>query len=154
MLRILTIAMLVVSVLGILLSLVLVGRESRLRPMFDIARIVVMGAVAAALTFLLGIATPMWALAAAGGVGIVLGTLQGRNLSVRSTAKGLYAKRSAIAVIAFIVGLAVTQIAGHLKRIGAIQVGVAMTVLSVAVAVGLVVGRMPRVRAARAEART
>ena len=82
----------------------------------------------------------------------MIGTLQGRNLTVRSTPKGLYAKRTAIAVFAFIAGLAVTQVAGYLKRTGAIQVGVAMTVLSVAVAIGLLVGRRPQVRAAKAGA--
>ncbi len=152
MLRYLTIAMLVVSVLGIILSIVLVGRESRLKPRFDVARIVIMGAVAAVMTFAIDITTPTWALGAALGGGIVIGTLQGRNLTVRSTDKGLYARRTTVAVFAFIAGLAVTQVAGYLKRTGAIQVGVAMTVLSVAVAVGLLVGRQPRVRAAKAEA--
>ena len=152
MLRYLTIAMLVISILGIILSIVLVGKESRLRPKFDIARIVIMGAVAAVLTFIIDITTPLWALSAALVGGVVIGTLQGRNLTVRSTAKGLYAKRTAIAIVAFIAGLAVTQVAGYLKQVGAIQVGVAMTVLSVAVAVGLMVGRAPQVRAAKARA--
>lgn len=152
MLTYVTVAMLVVAVIGVILSLLMVGRESRLKPKFDLARIVVMGAVAAVMTFAIGITTPIWALAGAlvGGAGI--GTLQGRNLAVRATPEGLYTRRSATAVVAFITGLAVTQIAGYLKRTDAIQLGVALTVLSVTVAIGLLIGRRSRVQAVRAEA--
>jgi hypothetical protein len=149
LLQILGVVMLVVSVLGILLSLYLVGRESRLRPLFDILRVGVMAAVAAAMTFVFATKTPAWAFGAAVVLGLVLGVLQGRNLTVRQTEKGLYAKRTAIAVIAFVAGLVITQVAGLMGRAGAIQFGLALSILSVATAIGLILGRQPAVGEAR-----
>lgn len=149
LLSILGVVMLVLSILGIVLSLVLVGRESRLRPLFDIARVVVMSAVAAAMTFLFATKTPMWAFAAAVVAGLGLGVLQGRNLTVRPTAKGLYAKRTTVAVLAFVAGLVITQVAGLANRAGGVQLGLALSVLSVATAIGLILGRHPAVGEAR-----
>lgn len=148
-LRILGIVMLIVSVLAVLLSLLLMGRESKLRPRFDVIRVVIMIAVVAVMTLLFTTRTPLWAAAAAVLAGLLLGFTQGRNLTVRATDKGLYAKRTAIAMVAFVAGLAVTQIAGLANRTGAIQFGLALSVLSVTTAIGLMVGRQPAVGAAR-----
>ena len=91
----------------------------------------------------------MWAVAAAVGTGLVLGYLQGSNVSIERKEKGLYAKRNATALVAFGAGLIVTQLAGLLNRTGIIAVGLALSFLSAAMLAGVMAGRRPVLAEAR-----
>lgn len=142
--KVLTLALLAVSLLMLFISLLLAGRESRIRPIMDILRLGILAVVAAVSIVVFNTATPPWAIALAVVVGVGLGLSQGRNLVIRKGERGPMGKRSTLAILAFGGGLVITQIAGLLNRSGAITLGIALTVLSAAVTVGLVVGRRPQ----------
>ncbi|MEX2625307.1 MAG: hypothetical protein WD225_00380, partial [Ilumatobacteraceae bacterium] len=147
--RVLTVVALVLSLALLALTFWLILRESRVRPALDVVRIVAtLVALVAALVLLPG-RTPAGAIAIAVAVGAVLGWWQGRNLVVRVTERGVFARRNAWAVAAFAAGLLVSQVAGLLKRSGAVSIGFALMAFSVALAVGLLGGRTPRLRSAR-----
>lgn len=142
------------SILGVALALFMLRRESRIRPRLDVARIVIMVAVAAATTLLLGRSTPVWIFPAAIALGVALGLVQGRNLEVRVAEDRLMAKRSRWAMIAFVIGLACSQLSGLLGRLGILTVGIGITMLSAALAAGITIGRRPNIRDARASMAT
>lgn len=142
-LRIGSIVMLVLSLLGVAVALLLMRRESRVRPKLDVARMVIVLVVAAVSSVLLSRDAPVWAVLAAVAVGGILGFLQGSRMTLRAAGTRIYAKRTAWALVAFAAGLAVTQIAGLANRTGAITVGVALSFLSAAMTGGVIAGRRP-----------
>ena len=148
-LRIGTIALLVVSLLGLLVAFLLIRRETRVRPVLDVVRLGITLTTTVAMIFIFSRGAPIWAVAVALVVGLSLGFLQGKNLAVRVTDDGVMAKRSAWAIAAFAAGLMFSQIAGLLNRTGAIAVGIAMSFLSAALIAGLIAGRQPRLAEAR-----
>lgn len=148
-LRVVGIVMLIASLALVALSIVLVGKESRLRPVLDAARIVVMGVVVVVMTLVFSVETPVWAFALAAVLGLGIGLVQGRHLAVRVGDRGIYVRRTAVAAGAFMVALAITQIAGYANRSGTIQLGLALSVLSVAIAAGLMIGRHPEIARVR-----
>ncbi len=147
--RVLTIGMLAFSLLGLIVTFLLVRRETKVRPGRDIFRVVVTGAVATLMVVVFSRGAPLWAVAAGVGAGLALGAWQGSNLTVRLTDRGLYAKRGTLAIVAFAAGIAVSQVAGLLNRTGALTIGITMSFLSAALTVGLILGRSPRIAEAR-----
>ena len=147
--KVITIGMLALSLLGLLITFLLVRRETRVRPGRDIFRVVVTGGVAILMVVVFSRGAPLWAVAAGVGAGLALGAWQGSNLTVRLTERGLYAKRGTIAIVAFASGIAVSQVAGLLNRTGALTIGIAMSFLSASLTVGLILGRNPRIAEAR-----
>lgn len=142
------------SIIGVALALFMLKRESRVRPKLDVIRIVIMVVVAAVTTLVLGRSTPLWVFPVAIGIGAALGVVQGRNLDVRVANDRLMATRSRAAMIAFVIGLACSQLSGLLGRVGVLSVGVGITMLSAALAAGITIGRSPKVRHARASIAT
>ena len=144
LLRIGSVVMLIVSILGLFITFLLIRRETRIRERRDMLRIGVTLAVAVASILVLGRHAPLWAVLMGIGLGVALGTWQGSNLLVRSTPGGLVARRSTIAIVAFATGVVVMQVAGILNRTGAVAVGVGASFLAAAITAGLFVGRRPR----------
>ncbi|MDX1691494.1 MAG: hypothetical protein R3290_10765, partial [Acidimicrobiia bacterium] len=149
-LRVGSIVMLVLSVVGLLLAFLLARRETRIRPGRDLLRIAISVAVAVGGVLVLGREAPLWAVLVAVGLGLVVGTIQGATLLVRRTDRGLMARRGALAVVVFGIGVVLMQGAGLLARSGVVVVGVAISFLSAAITAGLIVGRRPRVADAAA----
>ena len=141
------------SVAGLAWTLMRARKERRVRPRFDVIRIVLISSTAIGMTIVLA-NTPLWAIASGVGLGLILGWSQGRNVSIRLAGKRMYENRNLLAIAAFAVGLVVTQVAGLLNRTGVIGLGVGISFLSAAVASGLLAGRTKPVRAARATALT
>ena len=148
--KLITPVLLVFSLVMLFITLLLARRENRIRPTMEILRLVIMTAVAAVSIVVFNTATPLWAIALAIVIGAGLGLSQGRNLVLRMGEKGPMGKRSTLAIVAFGAGLIVTQIAGLLNRSGAITFGLALTALSAAVTVGLIVGRRAQLAELRA----
>ncbi len=148
--KLITPVLLAFSLVMLLITLLLARRENRIRPTMEALRLAIMAIVAAVSVVVFNTATPLWAIALALVVGAGLGLSQGRNLVLRMGEKGPMGKRSTLAVLAFGVGLIVTQIAGLLNRSGAITFGIALTALSAAVTIGLIVGRRPQLAELRA----
>lgn len=142
------------SILGVALALFMLKRESRVRPKLDVVRIAIMVVVAGVTTFVLGRSTPLWVFPVAIALGGALGLVQGRNLDVRVADDRLMAKRSRWAMIAFVIGLACSQLSGLLGRVGILSVGIGLTMLSAALAAGITIGRRPKIRDARASMAT
>ena len=149
LLRVVTIVLLVVSLLGLALTFLLIRRETRLRPKIDFARLIIVSATAVAMMLIFSKGAPVWAVGVAVGAGLGLGYLQGQNVAVRLTERGLMAKRTSWAIVAFAASLILSQIAGLLNRTGAIALGIALSFLSAALTAGLLVGRHPRIVQAR-----
>ncbi|KAA3637030.1 MAG: hypothetical protein DWP92_08605, partial [Armatimonadetes bacterium] len=124
------------------------GKERRIRPRFDVMRIILVGGMAVGMFIILG-STPWWAALAGIGVGLVLGFIQGRNVAIRVDGKKAFEKRAAWAIGAFIAGLLIAQIAGLLNRSGVIKLGVGLSFMSVAAAIGLFLGRRKQLASAR-----
>jgi len=140
---------LVLSLVGLAVALILIRRETRVRPRLDAARIVIVVGVAVLSMMIFSRAAPLWAVVSAVGGGILLGWLQGRNLSVRVDGDKILAKRGVIAILAFASGLIATQVAGLANRTGVVSLGVALSFLSAAVTAGLIAGRQPKLAQAR-----
>jgi len=149
LLRIAAILGLVLSLVGLVVALLLVRRETRIRPRLDAFRIVIVVGVAVLSMIIFSRAAPLWAVVPAVGGGLVLGWLQGRNLSVRVDGDKILAKRGMIAILAFAAGLIATQVAGLANRTGVVSLGVALSFLSAAVTAGLIAGRQPKLVQAR-----
>jgi hypothetical protein len=149
LLSIVAVVLVVLSVLGLGLAFLLISRESRVRPRFDVIRLVLMLGSALLMLVVFSRDTAAWAIAIGVAVGLVLGFLQGRNLAIRVAAGKVMAKRTAWAVAAFAVSLIVSLMAGLLNRSGAVSFGVALSFLAAALTAGLLVGRQPRIGEAR-----
>lgn len=143
-LRVVAVAGLVISLLGLLFALLLMRRETRIRPVMEIIRIGLAAVMAIVSITLFARGAPAWAVVAALAGGGLLGFLQGRNLSLRRDGEKIMAKRGVIALLAFAGGLILIQIAGLLNRTGVIQMGIALSLASAAITVGLMVGRQPQ----------
>lgn len=143
-LRGVAVVLLVLSILGVALALLLMRRRSRVRPGFDAARLVIVLVVAVVSMVLLSSGAPVVAVAVALVGGAVIGYLQGSNLDLTVVGDTVFATRSRWALLAFVAGLVVTQVAGVLDRTGAITVGLALCFLSAAMIGGLIAGRSPK----------
>ncbi len=143
--------LLAVSVAGLLWTIKSSGKERRIRPRFDVIRIILVGGMAIGMFIILG-NTPWWAALVGIGVGLVLGLIQGRNVAIRVDGKKAFEKRAAWAIGAFIVGLLIAQIAGLLNRSGVIKLGVGLSFMSAAAAIGLFVGRRKQLSSVRSNA--
>jgi hypothetical protein len=143
---------LVLSVLSLAVTFLLIQRETRVRPKFDVFRIICTLIVAAAMMLIFSKGAPLWAVGLALVLGAGLGYWQGSNLVVRLSSRGVFAKRNAWAIGAFAAGIVISQVAGLLNRTGVVALGIALTFFSAALAVGLLVGRAPKLNAARAVA--
>jgi len=148
-----------IAILGLVLSFVslavtflLIRRESRVRPKFDAIRIIATLIVAAAMMFVFSKGAPIWAVVSALVLGAGLGYWQGANLVVRLSRRGVFAQRNSWAIATFAAGIVISQVAGLLNRTGVVALGITLTFFSAALAVGVVVGRTPKVNAARAAA--
>ena len=73
-------------------------------------------------------------------------------MSVRKAGRRFYEKRNAFAILAFAVGLVLSQGAGLLNRTGVIGLGVGVSFLSAATIGGIVAGRRKRLLVGRAAA--
>ncbi len=152
LLRIARVLMLVVSLAGLAMALLLVRRPSRIRPAMEYMRVVFALGGAVVMMSVFSAGAPIWAVAVALAGGAGLGLLQGHNLTIMASTKGLMAKRSALAILAFAAGLLATQVAGLLNRTGVISIGLALSFLSAAMAAGLIAGRRPALIDARSAA--
>ena len=100
------------SLIGLLWAFAMARKEHRVRPMFDVIRVALIGGAAVGSLVLLG-DTPMWAVAAGVAGGAALGWIQGQNVAVRTAGKRTYDKRNVLAIVAFAVGLVLSQGAGR-----------------------------------------
>ena len=146
--RIFGIGALVLSIVGLGLAVMLVRRQTRIRPAWDYARLAITAVTVVVMTVRVGVTTPILTIAGGVAVGLVLGVLQGRNLDVRRTAEGLFAKRNAVAIAVFGIGLVVTQAASLANRANIVSIGLGLSFLSAAMTLGIIAGRRPRVAAA------
>ncbi len=140
---------LLVSLALLALTFVMIRRETRIRPVFDIARVLVIALVAVAGTALLADATSAVAVVIAIVLGFAVGAWQGTKLAVRAVGDGWTSRRTGWSVAAFAVGIAVTQVAAWLDSVAGLTLGLSTTFLSAALAAGVIVGRRGRLVDAR-----
>jgi hypothetical protein len=148
-LRALGVVALIASLALLALTFVMIRRETRIRPVFDIARVLVIVVVAVAGTALLADGTSAVAVVIAIVLGFAVGAWQGSKLVVRSVGEGWTSRRAGWSVIAFAIGIAVTQIAARLDSVAGLTLGLSTTFLSAALAAGVIVGRRGRLVDAR-----
>jgi hypothetical protein len=147
--RVIGIAGLVLSILGLAVAILLIRKQTRVRPRWDIARLAISAITIVAMTIVIGVDTPLYLIGAGVAAGGIIGLLQGRNLDLRVTERGVFAKRNIIAAVAFAAGLLVVQAAGFANRSGIVALGLTVSYLSAAMAAGLMIGRRPRLVDAR-----
>jgi hypothetical protein len=147
--RILSVAALAVSVGILILSIRSVRREQRVRPGLDLLRLGVTLATTLLMARLLGVTTSEALMGLGFLVGLLLGVYEGLHLRVRFLGKGTFARRTALGVAAWGLGVVVVQAAGVVGRIGLADFGLALSALGVGQVVGLLTGRWQTVVAAR-----
>ncbi|HRA55830.1 MAG TPA: hypothetical protein PLQ83_19385, partial [Thermoflexales bacterium] len=94
-----------------------------------------------AFAFVLQIRTPLPFIAAAVGLGLALGVIQGARLRVEERAGAFVARRDVLGLGAWGLGIAVAQVAGLASRTGAIELGQAVAVLGIATTATLIASR-------------
>lgn len=139
----------IVALALLALTFVMIRRETRIRPGFDVARVLVITLVAVAGTALLADATSAVAVVAAIVLGFAVGAWQGSKLVVRVVGDGWTARRTGWSVVAFAIGIAVTQVAARFDSVAGLTLGLSTTFLSAALAAGVIIGRRGRLIDAR-----
>lgn len=146
--QILTTASIVLTLALLAWSLSKGLRRSRLRPVFDIVRIVVQIAVVVTIPMLTGVTTPTTMLLGAVALGGAVGFFQGQHLEVAIEGKKIFVNRSIVGFVIWGGGLILMQAAGLANRTGLVQIGQGISWLSIGIAVGLLLGRHTRVDSA------
>ncbi|MFQ5554000.1 MAG: hypothetical protein ACE5GC_01355 [Acidimicrobiia bacterium] len=131
----------VLTTAAMVLATLAAGRPSRIRIGFDVGRtaIGVIAILVMALVTDVATALPLTILAIV--AGSAFGFIQGSQLDVAAGARGLYARRSALGIALWGVGIVVMQTAGIASRLGVVRFGQTVAWFSVAIGVGLVAGR-------------
>ncbi|MDX1689726.1 MAG: hypothetical protein R3290_01760 [Acidimicrobiia bacterium] len=137
------------SLVGVVVALVFLRRETRVRTWMDVARLLVTGAVVVAMSLVMGVSTVGWVAAAAAGLGLVVGAAPGGGGRVRLGPKGPMAKRSALGIVGWGLGIVVAQVAANFNRAGIVRLGLALSFLSIGTMVGLLLARSQAVGRAR-----
>ena len=147
--RILSVAALVVSAVILVLSILSVRKESRVRPGLDLLRLGITAATTVLMAALLGVTTSQALMGLGLLAGLLLGVYEGLHLRVRFLGKSAFVRRSALGVAAWGVGVVVVQAAGVIGRIGLADFGLALSFLGIGQLVGLLTGRWQTVLSAR-----
>ena len=146
----------VVATISVLITGALLGwslwrgrRQSRVRPMIDVLRIVLQCSIALAVLYISAVSAPLSWMAGAAAVGVIVGVVQGQTLQVAVDDGGqAYARRSQFGFLLWAAGVLLMQVAGVANRAGLVELGQTVTWFSVGVAVGLLFSRHQRVRQA------
>jgi hypothetical protein len=147
--RILSLAALVASAVILILSILSVRKEARVRPGLDLLRLGVTLATTVLMARLLGVTTSEALMGLGLLVGLLLGVYEGLHLRVRFLGKGTFARRTVLGVAAWGAGVVVVQTAGVIGRIGLADFGLALSFLGIGQVVGLLAGRWQVVLSAR-----
>ena len=129
------------SAVVLLVSLRLANREVRVRAGLEWARIAVGIGGAVLLGVIVGVQTP-WLLAiAAIAIGGVIGYMQGLQTIVSIRESKLWAKRTIWGIALWSAGLIAMQLAGLGSRTGMFKIGQTISLFSMSIALGLIIGR-------------
>jgi len=129
------------TLVTVLLTLRTAKRESRVRPGFDIARLVIGAGALLVMGTIVGVQTPV-ALAALGiAAGAVVGFAQGRRLEISLRDGRVFARRTLIGIAVWVAGIIAMQGAGLLNRTGVFRIGQTVAVFGVFTTLGLLIGR-------------
>ncbi len=135
----------IITAVSIALTIVLLGfslwkglKRARLRPLLDVTRIVLQAATAVAIPLITGVATSPFVVIASLAIGLLLGALQGQRLQLEVEGTRLFATRSMAGFVVWGVGLVLMQGAGLANRTGLVEIGHAVTWLSIGITAGLI----------------
>ena len=106
--QIISLASIALTVLMLGLSLWKGLRRARLRPLLDVARVVLQAATAVAVPLITKVITPLPLVIAPLAIGSALGAVQGRRLQVEADAGRLFATRSFAGFVVWGIGLVST----------------------------------------------
>ncbi|MFQ5554208.1 MAG: hypothetical protein ACE5GC_02410, partial [Acidimicrobiia bacterium] len=138
-----------VSAGSILLVVRVARRQARIRPGFDVARVVLGIGSAIVLGLVTAVQTPGWLAVVAVGAGAALGYFQGGQLQVTIRDGSGFATRTMLGIVLWGGGLLAMQAAGLASRTGVFRLGQALAFFSIAITVGLMAGRSGPVQEAR-----
>jgi len=139
--RVITIGSIVLTVASLTLAFVFARKRSRIRVRFDVARAIIGITAIVVMAAITNVVTPVIAVLVSVAVGIGLGFTQGSTLEISAGKRGLYAKRTPIALVGWGAGIILMQAAGIASRTGAVQLGQTVAWFSACMGIGLIVGR-------------
>ncbi|KAG1647609.1 hypothetical protein GQR58_030467 [Nymphon striatum] len=116
-------------------------RKSRLRPVFDVVRVLIQVGAAVAVPIITAVVTPPLLMVGAVLIGVAVGVAQGMFVNVEVENDHVFASRSIIGFVIWGAGLLMMQGAGLANRTGLVEIGQAVTWLSIGISVGLILGR-------------
>ncbi|MCP3938638.1 MAG: hypothetical protein GY708_25090 [Actinomycetia bacterium] len=149
--RVVVVVSIAFSVTVLFLTLSKAKRESRIRHWIEYARVAVGLGGAVLLGVIVGVQTPLVLAVAAVVVGIAIGYFQGQQTTVSIRESKLWAKRTMWGIAVWAAGLVAMQVAGLGSRTGIFRLGQAISMFSISVGLGLIVGRRPIEQRATAE---
>lgn len=139
------------SVTVLFLTLSKAARETRIRHWIEYARVAVGLGGALLLGVIVGVQTPPLIAVAAVAGGSAVGYFQGQQTTVSIRESNLWATRTMWGILVWAAGLIAMQVAGLGSRTGIFQLGQAISMFSISVGLGLIVGRRPVEARATAE---
>lgn len=141
-----------ISILSVALSLAGARRAVKLRPVFDVVRLVVSVAVVGAVAAITGVTTPPILLVVAVIAGGFLGHTVGGRLDVWEESGRIWLRRAGLGVALWGASVVAMQLAGYANRSGIVSLGQSLAVFGAASQAGTLMGRDSAVRVARATA--
>lgn len=139
--RFIAIGSILLTVASLTLAVVFARKMTRVRVGFDVARAVIGVGAILVMAMITGVTTPVIAVLVAVTVGVGVGFTQGSGLEITAQERGLFAKRTPVALVGWGAGLVLVQAAGIASHIGAVQLGQTVAWFSACMGIGLIVGR-------------
>lgn len=146
------IAAIVLSIGALAIAVMTIRRESRVRTRFDVGRLVVSVVGAVIVGTVLAVGTHPALIVGGLTVGGVIGFVQGQNLELRISERGPMARRTAVGVAAWGVGMVVALAAGLANRADIVRLGLGLSAFSIGLTAGLIAGRSSKLREAHSRA--
>jgi hypothetical protein len=139
--RIVSVGALALSGGLLVLAVVSVRKEQRVRPGFDLLRLGISLTTTALMARFLGVETSEGLMGLGLLLGILFGLWEGLHLKVRFLGSRAFARRTLLGIVAWGAGVLVVQLAGVADRVGMADLGLSLSFVGVGQIVGLLTGR-------------
>jgi hypothetical protein len=139
--RIVSVGALALSAGLLVLAVISVRKEQRVRPGFDLLRLGISLATTALMARFLGVETSEGLMGLGLLLGILFGLWEGLHLKVRFLGSRAFARRTLVGIVAWGAGVLVVQLAGVADRVGMADLGLSLSFVGIGQVVGLLTGR-------------
>ncbi|MFH1329878.1 MAG: hypothetical protein ABIJ48_04395 [Actinomycetota bacterium] len=147
--RIMSVGALALSGGILVLAILSVRKEQKVRPGLDLLRLAITMGTTALMARFLGVATAEALMGLGFLAGLLLGLYEGLRLRVRFLGGATFAHRTVLGVVIWGAGVLLVQTAGVIDRVGLADLGLSLSFVGIGQIVGLLAGRWQTVISAR-----